>query len=237
MSEQPSTGVQRPSWLPEPPRELSEEFYRAASHIADIDTGMWLYLLDLIPEDGASYPERIKLMLAGVSPCLRRYFLVRQFDWERGSGGLESCLMRDDNGMLLEDTIAAFESLGCRKHAEIIRGLMPLAADRMRRIREAEVRGVEFDFDDGFWKPWEARYQRAGGGFVTKIWKEIKAHPERYVHKRAFAQLVAVANGSAAKPAQILGVAEKPTTPKTRLAANMRSHLRMLQSGRTPSVS
>jgi len=89
-----------------------------------------------------------------------------------------------DDYMLLDDTIAAFESLGAHKHAEIIRQLRPLAADRMRRIHESEARGIEFNFYDGFWKPWEARYERAGGAFVTAIWKEIKAHPERFVHRR-----------------------------------------------------
>ena len=172
--------------LPNPPKTLTTSFYQASASFEDVDSAMWLYLCGLVPEDERPYRDRVAEMLNSVSTELRRYYLARGFDWERGSGGLEGCLMREqgDDDLFLHDTIRSFESLGASKHAAIIRELMPKATERWKRINEADAKGEEFDYDDGFWEPYEERWDSASEefDFYSQIWVDIQAHPERYVH-------------------------------------------------------
>lgn len=183
----PETASPRPSWMQEPPSALTEEFYRSHTRIEDVDTGMWTYLCNLIPEDERPYRARRAAMMKSVSSELRRYYLVRGFDWERGSGGLESCFMGEPGDELfLDDTSKAFESLGAFTHAAIVRELIPRARDRGRQINEAGANGVEFNFDDGFWYPYELRWEAASRefNFYDIIWMDIRSHPEQYTHRR-----------------------------------------------------
>jgi hypothetical protein len=91
-----------------------------------------------------------------------------------------------DNEYFPEDTAKAFESLGAVKQAAIIRELIPKAQLRDQQIREAEKKGHEFNFDDGFWKPYEKRWDDACRefDFYDVIWKDIQSHPERYTHRK-----------------------------------------------------
>ena len=182
------TMKKRPSWMSEAPKALTEELYQSAASLDDLDTLMWLFLLDLIPGDERPYSVRTAEMLNSVSPELGRYFLTRGFDWERGSGGLEGCLMQDpsDNALLLEKTITAYEQLGACKHAAVIRELIPKAAERWKQIEKADTSGEEFNYDDGFWNPYEEQWDAACKefDFYEVIWKDIQAHPERYAHSK-----------------------------------------------------
>jgi hypothetical protein len=156
--------------------------------LEDVDDGMWTYLCDLIPKDQRPYRVNKAKMLESVSLELKRYYLTRSFDWENGSGGLESCLMHepDDDVLFLEETIEAYEALGAIKHAGIIRELIPKAQDRLRRIGEANARGEEFNYDDGLWDHYEKRWDAVSKefNFYDAIWKDIQAHPERYTHSK-----------------------------------------------------
>lgn len=176
------------SWMPEPPKSLSADFYRSHARFEDVDTGMWTFLCDLIPDGPQPYGDRTAKMLKSISPELRRYYLTRGFDWERGSGGLESCLMRgpENDYLFLNDTIKAYESLGAHKHAAIIRELIPISQKRWKQIHEADASGQEFNYDDGLWDPYEERWDEASKefDFYEIIWKDIRAHPERYTHTR-----------------------------------------------------
>lgn len=177
-----------PPWMPESPESLTEDYYQSHTSLEDVDSGMWTYLCNLIPADERPYKVRVAEMLASASPELRRYYLARGFDWERGSGGLESCLMNDpeNDHHFVEDTIKAYEELGAFKHAAIIRELVPLARNRQQQITEAEAQGREFNFDDDFWEPYEARWDAASEefDFYEVIWKDIETHPGRYTHPR-----------------------------------------------------
>ena len=178
----------RPNWIPEPPEALTVDFYRSHEHLEDADTGMWTYLCELIANDQRPFPERVKEMLRTISPSLKQYYLTRGFDWERRSGGLEACLMHepDDDSLLLEDTMSAYEALGASKHAAIIRELIPKARERWAQIHEADAQGREFNYDDGLWDPYEERWDAASEefNFYDVIWKDIQAHPERYTHSK-----------------------------------------------------
>ncbi len=172
------------------PPSLTEEFYRAANDFEDVDTQMWLYLLELIPDDGQSYCERKRAMLNSVSRELKRYFLTRQFDWERGSGGLEACLMMQyevgEDELFIEETIAGFEELGALEYATIIKELIPIARKLNEQIEAAGSRGEEFDFDDSRWEPYENRWNSASNGFnfYSVVWDGIQKDPSKYVHPR-----------------------------------------------------
>jgi hypothetical protein len=171
-----------------PPQALTIDFYRCHARIEDVDDGMWTYLFALIPKDPRSYRVRAADMLAGVSPQLKRYFLVRGFDWVSRSEGLEGCFLRDpDHDRLFwEDTIKAFEALGAFKRVSTLRELIPKARDRWVRIKAAVVEGKEFDYGDGFWAPYEAMWDAAEDDldFYEVIWHDIRTHPERYTHSR-----------------------------------------------------
>jgi len=164
---------------------LSLGFYKSRPDPEELDDAIWLYLCGLVPEDERPYDIRVKAMLHEVSPELKRYYLTRGFDWERGSGGLESCMMREEDELFLEETISAYESLGATEHAAIIRELIPLAKQRLMDIETADSKGEEFDFDDGFWDSYEERWDKASNDhdFYAPIWQEIKDHPERYIHE------------------------------------------------------
>lgn len=172
--------------IPEPPRALTEKLYHVASRIEDVDTPMWTYLCGLITDDNRPFHVRNAEMIRSISPELKRYYLTRGFDWERGSGGLEACLMREEDDMLLEETIKAYEFLGAVKHAAIIRELIPKAKERWKNIRLAESRGEEFDYDNGLWDPYEKRWDAVSEAFnfYDVIWKDIQSRPERYTHRK-----------------------------------------------------
>jgi hypothetical protein len=170
---------------PPPPATLDISLYRKARRIWEIDTTMWTYLLAHVPEGPGSYKDRKAMMLASISPELRRYFLIRQFDWERGSGGIEDCMMKAEDDMLIEDTIAAYDSIGARQHAQIIRELAPIARARRQAIEAADFSGHDFDYDsnnpfDRYDDLWDKAGERFD--FVGAIFKDIKKHPEKYTH-------------------------------------------------------
>lgn len=148
---------------------------------------MWTYLCALIPDDDRPYRDRKLEMLSLVSPELGRYYLARGFDWERGSGGLEACLMAENDEMLLAETIKAYEWLKATRQAAIIRELLPKAQDRWIKIKQADAQGKEFDYDDGLWEPYEKRWDAALSkfDFYKVIWKDIRQNPNRYTHTRA----------------------------------------------------
>jgi hypothetical protein len=176
------------SSMPKAPQALTEDFYRSGSCMEDVDDSMWIYLCNLIPKDQRPSRVRIAEMLDSVSPQLKGYYLTRGFDWERGSGGLESCLMHEpeDDVLFLEETIEAYKQLGALKHAAIIRDLIPKARERLQMINEADAKGEDFNYDDGFWGPYEARWVAASEefNFYDVIWKDMRAHPEKYTHEK-----------------------------------------------------
>lgn len=92
----------------------------------------------------------------------------------------------DNNENFPEDTAKAFESLGAVKLAAIIRELIPKAKLRDQQVKEAEKKGQAFNFDDGFWKPYEKRWDDACSefDFYAVIWKDIQSHPERYTRQK-----------------------------------------------------
>lgn len=184
----PATMKHRPDWIPEPPTDLTIEFYRSHSNPQTADDKMWLYLCELIPEDQRPYRERVQSMLAEITPQLRRYFLTRGFDWERGSGGLETCMMleTDEDHLFVADTADEYEALGAVEHANIIREIIPLAKVRLAKISEADASGKEFDFDDGFWDAYEERWDMACEhfNFYDVIWHDIRENPELYIHQK-----------------------------------------------------
>ena len=146
---------------------------------------MWTYLLAQVPEGPESYRDRTAKMLASISPELRRYFLIRQFDWERGSGGIEDCRMKANDDGFIEDTIAAYEAIGAKQHAQIIRELVPITRARWQAIKVADAAGRAFDFDtDNPFDRYDDLWDKAGDkfDFVGAIFQDIKNHPEKYTH-------------------------------------------------------
>lgn len=174
------------NWLPKVPEALTVEFFSSAKSLEEIDGQLWVYLCNLIP-DGAPYEENEQRMLSSISPSLRNYYLTRGFDCYRCSDGLEGCLMKEpDELYLLNETIQAYEELGALEHADIIRSLKPLAVERLNKIDEADEEGTEFDFDDGFWEPWEERWDAATESydFYAVIFSRMKNAPENFLHKK-----------------------------------------------------
>ena len=99
---------------------------------------MWLYLLDLVPKGRTAYGRRVRRLIEKISPALRRYFLVRWFDGEWGSEGMEGLCTSHDWLEVLSEMVAAFAELGAVQHAATIESLPPLV-ERARRARtEAE---------------------------------------------------------------------------------------------------
>ncbi len=92
--------------------------------------------------------------------------------------------MRDNDDLFVEDTIAAYEFLGAKGHAQIIRELIPMAEERWRAIRAAEAAGVEFDYDNNPFKALEPRWDKACKqfDFYKVIFRDMKQHPEKYTH-------------------------------------------------------
>ena len=192
------------SWQSETPQALTKALYRSSTSIEDVDSKMWLYLCDLVPEDNRPYHIRVVEMLNSVSSKLRRYYLTRGFDWERGSGGLEACLMIDpkDDHLFLNDTIYAYESLGAFKHAAIIRELIPKSQDRRNLINEADKKGEEFNFDDGMWDSYETRWDTASEefNFYDVLWSDILTNTEEYIHGENAEHAPPAGRGEAPRP-------------------------------------
>lgn len=135
-----------------------------------------------IAVEGRTYREQVARMLDTVTPELRRLYLVRTFEGMWGNGGLESCLMNDDDDLFIDETIEAFESLGGVELAQLLRELRPHAAARAGAIDAADERGEEFDFDDGFWEPWDRRWDVAmmKSPHYDVLAEDLKHHPEWY---------------------------------------------------------
>ena len=166
------------------PNELTASLFQNAATFKDIDTSVWLYLCDLIPNTGGSIRERKLAMLKRVSQELGRYYLSRGFDWERDSEGLEGCVMLEDDEMLLDNTVKAYEALGAVEHAQIVSELIVLSDRRRKDISEAEYAGAEFNYEDGAFDAFEKRWDAASSkfDFYQKIFADMKRNPERYVH-------------------------------------------------------
>jgi hypothetical protein len=166
------------------PMRLTTDFFVNAKTFEDLDDQLWKYLLDQIGHDQRPYRDRVKSMIDDLSPELKRYFLTRQFDWERGSGGLESCMMNDEDDMFIDDTIRAFDELGAKKQADIIRKLVPIARKRFKDIEKAEKAGKEFNFDPCPFEPFEEQWDKANEqyDFYEMIFRDMKKYPENYCH-------------------------------------------------------
>lgn len=172
------------NWLPTPPAKLEESFYRDAQKLDDVDTAVWSYLCTLVPDVGGSHRDNVAKMLSSISPELQRYYLTRLFDWERGSGGLETCMMREEDDLFLSDTIAAYEFLGASEQAQIIRGLIPIAQARWKAIKAADAAGREFDYENCPFEVFEPRWEEACErfDFYQVIFRDMKKQPVRYTH-------------------------------------------------------
>ena len=92
--------MQDSDWLPKAPDALTINFIDYSNSIDDIDDELWIYLCNLIP-DGLPYEENEQKMLSNINPSLRTYYLTRGFDWNRGSDGLEGCLMKEPEELSL----------------------------------------------------------------------------------------------------------------------------------------
>src|SRR5207244_6080321 len=86
------------------------------------------YLLALIPTGPDAYERHTKRMLQTLSPELQTYFLVRSFDGEWGSEGMEGTFLAGDWEEWLPDTVAAFRALGANKRADLIERTARLAS-------------------------------------------------------------------------------------------------------------
>ena len=169
---------------PPPPAKLEQSLFHDARKLEDIDTDVWGYLCELVPKTGDTHRAAVAKMLASVSAELRRYYLTRLFDWERGSGGLESCMMREEDDLFLSDTIAAYEFLGAKEHAQIIRELIPIAQARWKAIEAADAEGREFEYSNDPFQAFEPRWDKASEryDFYRVIFRDMKNRPERYTH-------------------------------------------------------
>jgi hypothetical protein len=133
-------GTENPfAFLLRKPRQcLDAQFYRAARSFADIDDEMWRYLLGLMPKGRGAYGRRVRRLLEKLNPALRRYFLIRWFDGEWGSEGMEGLCTSPDWLEVRSELVRAFAELGAIKHADMIETL-PREVERAQRARtEAE---------------------------------------------------------------------------------------------------
>ncbi|MBI3416995.1 MAG: hypothetical protein HY043_17020 [Verrucomicrobia bacterium] len=171
-------------FLTKPPAKLDQSLFLTAKKLKDIDGQVWTYLVNLIPEGGADFIDNCLEMLRQISPELKRYYLTRGFDWERGSDGLKGCVMQDEDDRRLQLTTIAYEELGAKEHAQIVRELIPFAKQRQKAIQEAYQSGREFDYDDKAFDPFERRWEAASKklDFYRVIFKDMKRNPDRYTH-------------------------------------------------------
>jgi hypothetical protein len=118
-------------------------------------------------------------MIEKLSPALRRYFLVRWFDGEWGSEGMEGLCTSPDWLEVLPEMVAAFAELGAVQHAAMIESLPPLV-ERARQARtEAEQDALfpQFKRLDRKWKAFERTEN-----LEERIFESIKAEYTPYLH-------------------------------------------------------
>lgn len=116
------------AFILEKPRErLDREFYARAQTFADVDDDMWLYFLSLIPHRGGSYVSREMRMIRTLSRPLSIYYLVRKFDGEWGSEGMEGIFLSDHWEAWVPQTVEAFRYLRASRHADLIDQIIPIA--------------------------------------------------------------------------------------------------------------
>jgi hypothetical protein len=123
------SSANRFAFLLEKPRpSLNREFYVESRRCAELYDEMWTNLLELIPSGAETYERRTQRMLRTLSPELRAYFLIRSFDGEWGSEGMEGTVLADDWEEWLPDTVEAFRALGDNRRADLIERVARLAA-------------------------------------------------------------------------------------------------------------
>jgi hypothetical protein len=174
----PSTN--RFAFLLEKPRpSLDRQFYIESRCFADVDYAMWRYLLALIPPGSDTYERRTKRMLAALSPELRTYFLVRSFDGEWGSEGMEGTFLAGDWEEWLPDTVAAFRALGANKRAELIERVARLASHAAAASSDEERDSFHPQF-----KQFDEEWSRLSGSedFFDVIYRNIKSDVRPYLH-------------------------------------------------------
>jgi hypothetical protein len=158
---------------------LDAPFYSSARSYKDIDDDMWLYLLALVPKEPNSYARQIQRLLRALSPELRRYFLIRWFDSEWGSEGMEGVCTNDEWPELHLEFVPAFAAAGAPKHAELIGRLIPLA-------NAARCAGTEIEQDaflsklKAFDRAWDKLSKTEDLGEI--LFAAIKADCEPYLH-------------------------------------------------------
>jgi hypothetical protein len=117
---------------------LNAQFYRSARSFADIDDEMWCYLLEILPKGRTPYGHRVRRLLRKLSPALGRYFLVRWFDSEWGSEGMEGLCTTPDWLEVRPEMVSAFTELGAVKHAAVVETLPSVVARAQRARTDAE---------------------------------------------------------------------------------------------------
>jgi len=174
------------NWNPEPPPRLEMKLYRSARQMSDIDDRMWLYLLSLIKESSENFLIGEQNLVESLSPELRRYYLVRRFDSEWGSGGMAHYFMNENWRHLLPETISAYESIGASEHALVIRRIVPVAESEQARFMRAEKDGKVDEFFDmpSPLEDFDGNWQQAGEkfNFLNALFQDIKRNPEPYLH-------------------------------------------------------
>jgi hypothetical protein len=169
------------SWVLEKPRKnLDREFYNHAKSFEDVDDDMWRYLLNLVPQRGRSFAKRIKPMVQGLSPELRRYFLVRRFHNEWGSGGMESIFLEDEDWReWVPMAIVAYEELGAQQSAELIRRIAGCVPSRHAVMTDAELDKLSDEL-----KAYDPRWQTLAESesVLESIWRDIQHDCTPYVH-------------------------------------------------------
>jgi hypothetical protein len=165
--------------LRRPRRCLNVEFYHSARSFADIDDEMWLYLLELVPNGRASYGRRVRRLLAKLSPALGRYFLIRWFDSEWGSEGMEGLCTTPDWLEVRPEMVAAFAELDAVKHAAMIETL-PQVVERAQRARTETEQDLFLPLFKRLNRQWAnlAKIENIG----DMLFNSIKADCTPYLH-------------------------------------------------------
>lgn len=163
-------------FLRKPPKKLDRQFYKQARSFEDIEDDMWLYLLNLIPQRGRSFAKGIQ----GLSPQLRRYFLVRRFHNEWGSGGMEGIFLDDAHWRdWVPMAVVAYEELGALQSAGLIKRIEYCLPPKKAVTTDAELENLSHKLK-AYDSQWESMVD-SERVFET-IWRDIQHDCTPYVH-------------------------------------------------------
>jgi hypothetical protein len=158
---------------------LDASFYTSARSFSDVDDDMWPYLLGLVSKGPETHGKRVRRFLEELTPKLRRYFLIRWFDSEWGSEGIEGVCTDEDWFELQSEIVEAFESIGAAKHSELIRGLIPVA-DAARDARTEKEQNPFVRKFKTFDRQWDKLSNIENLGDM--LFADIKADFTPYLH-------------------------------------------------------